>query len=588
VNLREDVSSDGGRDRRSSLRYVVEGSRRRLALLAGSSFVGGLLEAVFLVLVTRAAFAITDGMDRVGVVAGFYLTGGQVLALGAALVVTRFAIAAWVAAQSATLTTSVVAALRQRLVEGFLDAEWELQQAQRSGSLQQLVSGFAQQANALMTSLTQAVVAAANVLALLGTAIAVDPLGAVVLVVALLLLSVVIRPLRTATRRRARAQRQAELELATAVSETSSLGLELHVFNVQPAARERLERLIQKSRAASRSVAFLRGLTAPTFAGLAYVAVLAALAFVAADRTSLASLGAAMLVMLRSLGYGQALQTALTSIAAAAPSIDLIRDRLDELNAAHRPDGGQSVGSFGALSMRNVTFAYRPDEPVLRDITFEVAAGEIVGVVGPSGSGKSTLVELMLGLRVPQKGSVLADGRDIRSFDQGDWARRITFVPQESHLITGTVEENIRFMRSHVPAERIEVAARLAHLHDDVTAMPGGYARQVGEQGGALSGGQRQRLCIARALVENPDVLILDEPTSALDARSENLVRVTLEGLRSRMTVVVIAHRLSTLDICDRIMVIQNGRLMAFDSPQRLQETSSFYREALALSQLQS
>lgn len=584
MGIRRRPDGEAGESKRSSLRYVVEGSRRRLAMLASTSFVGGLLEALFLVLVTRAAFAITEGNDRIGVVAGWYLTNGQALALGAALVLLRLALAVWAASQAATVTTSTVAKLRRRLVDGFLNAEWEFQQSQRSGSLQQMVGGFANQANALMTSLTQAIVAGANVLALLGTAIAVDPLGAVVLVTALLVLSLVVRPLRKRTRRAAMHQREADMNLASRVSETSNLGLELHVFRVQPAARDRLLDSIERSRSSSRTVALLRGLTAPTFVSLAYVAVLGALAFVAADRTSLASLGAAMLVMLRSLGYGQALQTALTSIAAASPAIDLVRERLSEMKTAMRTHGGQPVGSIGTLSMRNVTFSYREGQPVLHNISFDIGAREIIGIVGPSGGGKSTLVQLLLGLRVPEEGAVLSDGRDIRSFDPTEWARKVTFVPQDSHVIAGTIGENIKFFRD-VPESRIEEASRRAHLHEDVSRMPGGYDRQVGEAGGALSGGQRQRLCIARALVEDPDVLILDEPTSALDARSEDLIRRTLSSLRSRMTVVIIAHRLSTLDSCDRIMVIHNGSLMAMGSPTELARDNDFYRDALALAQ---
>ncbi len=207
-----------------------------------------------------------------------------------------------------------------------------------------------------------------------------------------------------------------------------------------------------------------------------------------------------------------------------------------------------------------------------------------VGIVGPSGSGKSTLVQLMLGLRQPTAGRVLAQGREIQHFSRSEWARRVTFVPQAAHLMAGTVADNIRFLRDDVSDADIEQAARLAHLHEDVVAWPEGYGRDVGERGGHLSGGQQQRLCIARALVENPDVLILDEPTSSLDVRSESLIRETLSELSKRMTVVVIAHRMSTLEICDRIMVIQDGQLKGFDTPDNLETTSPFYREALALS----
>ena len=193
---------------------------------------------------------------------------------------------------------------------------------------------------------------------------------------------------------------------------------------------------------------------------------------------------------------------------------------------------------------------------MLNNVDAVIDEYEMVGIVGPSGSGKSTLVQLLLGLRSPTSGAVFADGRDIRTLSRAEWARHVTFVPQQAHLIAGTVADNIRFFRDDVSDERIEHAARLASLHDDVMGWPEGYAREVGEQGGHLSGGQQQRLVIARALVEDPDVLILDEPTSALDVRSEYLVRQTLNGLREHMTVIVIAHRLSTLEICDRIMVV--------------------------------
>jgi ATP-binding cassette, subfamily B, bacterial len=210
----------------------------------------------------------------------------------------------------------------------------------------------------------------------------------------------------------------------------------------------------------------------------------------------------------------------------------------------------------------------------------------VIGVVGPSGGGKSTLVQLLLNLRDPQEGQILADGRDISQFDKAEWARKVTFVPQAAHLIAGSIADNIRFLRDDVTDEQVEQAARLAYLHDDVMGFPERYERPVGEQGGHLSGGQQQRLCIARALVEQPDVLILDEPTSALDVKSEHLIRTTLLELKQRMTVIIIAHRLSTLDICDRIMVIRDGRLVGFDTPERLEQSDEFFREALQLSGL--
>jgi ABC-type multidrug transport system fused ATPase/permease subunit len=487
--------------------------------------------------------------------------------------------------QSSKLAASVVARLRHRLAGAFLDASWEVQEGQRSGSLQELLTGYTGQANGMVVAFSQGVVSFTNLVALIGIAVAVDPLGAVVLVVSVGGLGLLLRPLRTVVRQRARELRQAGMEFATSVSEISRLGMELHVFHAQDAARAYVGSLIERARDKNQRLQFAAGLSTPIYVGLAYLALVGALAAVAlSDAASLTSLGAAMLVMLRSLSYGQSLQGAYTSVSSAVPTIDALQGQLARFEAGRRRDGGHPVGAIGTVAADQVWFAYVAGQDVLRDITFTIERREIVGIVGPSGSGKSTLVQLLLGLRDPDRGTVLADGRVLGTLDKAELARRLTFVPQAPHLLAGTVADNIRFFRHDVGDDAVERAARLAHLHDDISGFPEGYLRQVGEHGGHLSGGQQQRLCIARALVEDPDVLIMDEPTSALDVRSEHLIRTTLLDLKQRMTVVIIAHRLSTLDVCDRIMVIQDGELKGFDTPAALEASNDFYREALTLS----
>lgn len=572
---------------RPAVEFVIRGQRRTLALMAAVSFVGGVAEALFLITATRAAFAITDGSERIGIVAGRYLSVGGALGLAVALVVVRVACAVLAGWQAAALASTVLARIRHQVARAFLRASWSVQQKQRGGSLQELLSGYSGQASNLMSGVNQGMVAVANLVALLGLAVAVDPLGALVLVGSVTVLGSLLRPLRRAVRRRSRRHADAGMDLATMVNDISALGLEIHVFNVQVQAADEVSTQIERARERYRSLVFVSGLSIPAYVGLAYLSVIGALGLVAlSDRTTLASLGAAMLVMLRSLSYGQALQTAYVSLSSSAPVIDELMAQLAVMEAGHQHDRGDPVGSVGVLAADHVTFAYVHGQDVLRDVTFEIQRQEIVGIVGPSGGGKSTLVQLLLGLRVPDSGQILADGRDIRSLDPAQWARRVTFVPQEPHLLVGTIAQNIRFLRPGVTDEEVEAAARLAHLHEEIHAHPEGYGRVVGAMGGDISGGQRQRLCIARALVEHPDVLILDEPTSALDVRSEHLIRATLAELRERMTVVVIAHRLSTLDICDRLMVIQDGQLVAFDDPAVLERSSDFYREALQLSGL--
>ena len=193
-------------------------------------------------------------------------------------------------------------------------------------------------------------------------------------------------------------------------------------------------------------------------------------------------------------------------------------------------------------------------------------------------------MQLILRLREPSTGRILANGRDVAELSLDDWYRHVSFVEQEPRLFAGTVADNIRFFRDDVDDELIRRAARRAHLDDEIMAMPLAYETPIGERGGELSGGQRQRLCIARALVEEPEIMVLDEPTSALDPKSEALMRETMTNVRAHATVFVIAHRMSTLTICDRIMVIHDGELQGFDTPSRLENGNAFYRQALQLS----
>jgi ATP-binding cassette, subfamily B, bacterial len=572
---------------RGVVRFVVRGYGRAVAMIAATAFAGGLVEALFLVTITRAGFAIANGGDEIGIVRDWALSVESTLFVAVVLVALRMALAAHATRQSANVSTRAVARIRHRLSDAFLNSSWEVQQAQSSGSLQELLTTNSNQAASLMTNLTQGVVAVANLVALLGMAFAVDAAGALVLIVSVTVLSVLLRPLRSIVRRRARDSTAAGMELAVAVNEISELGFELHVFHVQDRAKARLGEAIERGQQALANLQFAAGVSTPVYTTLAYLAIVGALAVVAASNTtSLTSFGATMLVMLRSLTYGQATQSAYVSVSGNVPAIEQLQRRLHLFDAGRRLDDGQPVGRVGAITMKDVSFAYPQGKAVLRDISFTIAPHEIIGIVGPSGAGKSTLVQLLLGLRTPDEGRVLAGGRDIATFDRAEWARKVTFVPQSAHLITGTIADNIRFLRDDVTQDDVERAARLAHLHEDIERFADGYQHQVGKQGGHLSGGQQQRLCIARALVEHPDVLILDEPTSALDVRSEHLIRNTLLSLKERMTVIVIAHRLSTLTICDRIMVIRDGELKDFDTPCALEQSSDFYREALALSGL--
>jgi ABC-type multidrug transport system fused ATPase/permease subunit len=360
---------------------------------------------------------------------------------------------------------------------------------------------------------------------------------------------------------------------------------EVRIFGVEDRIAQRLDTLNDRYVDFATKTGYANGAIGVIYGGISLLLIVGALGIAyAAGFSGLSSLGAIVLIALRGLSYAQGVQSYLQSMNQSAPYLE----RLDEEAALYRASkaehGGIELDRIGEVAFEHVNFRYEPDVPVLRDISFTVPHGEIVGIVGPSGSGKSTLVQLILRLREPTDGSVMVDGADARRFDPSSWYDRISFVPQEPRLFAGSVGDNIRFFRDGVDDAAIERAAKLAHIHEDIAAWPKGYDTPVGERGGQLSGGQKQRLCIARALVEEPDIIVLDEPTSSLDVRSESLLRETVAGLAPETTVFVIAHRLSTLAICDRIMVILNGVCEGFDRPDLLEASNPFYREALRLS----
>ncbi|HVN50229.1 MAG TPA: ABC transporter ATP-binding protein, partial [Acidimicrobiales bacterium] len=298
------------------------------------------------------------------------------------------------------------------------------------------------------------------------------------------------------------------------------------------------------------------------------------------------SLAAVVILLVRALSYSQQLQTNYHALAEAAPYLEELDQRQKDYLDSVEQTGDRELDHIGRLTFADVWFEYLPGVPVLRGVSFEVEPGEAIGVVGPSGSGKSTLVQLLLRLRRPTSGALLVDDEPVDAFTFSSWYRRIAFVPQEPRLFQGTIRDNIRFFREDLDDEAIERAAKLAYLHDDVMSWEKGYDTPVGERGGGVSGGQRQRIVLARALAEEPDVLILDEPTSALDMKSESLVQDTLEGLKGHSTMFIIAHRLSTLNDCDRIMVLGKGELQGFDTAAELRRSNPFFAEAVELSQL--
>ncbi len=232
----------------------------------------------------------------------------------------------------------------------------------------------------------------------------------------------------------------------------------------------------------------------------------------------------------------------------------------------------------GDVAFEHVTFRYRLDGPqVLHDVSFKVAAGQIVGIVGPSGSGKSTLAKLIQRLYVAESGRVMVDGVDLAMVDAAWLRRQIGVVLQENILFNRSIRDNIALVDPALPIEKVIAAAMLAGAHEFILELPEGYDTMVGERGSSLSGGQRQRIAIARALITDPRILMLDEATSALDYESERIIQDNMRQIAAGRTVFIIAHRLSTVRWTERIITIDRGRLVEDGSHDELIKTGGRY-----------
>jgi len=283
----------------------------------------------------------------------------------------------------------------------------------------------------------------------------------------------------------------------------------------------------------------------------------------------------------RSVSQTSRLYAAVNTAAGASERIFELLDEVPEIVDA--PSAKSVAGIGGAISAHNIRFSYDEGRPVLEDISFQAAAGETIALVGPSGAGKTTLLNLIPRFYDPQKGSISLDGSDIKEFKIKSLREQISIVPQEVHLFGTSVKENIRYGNLEASDDDVIAAAQAANAHKFIIDMPEEYNSMIGEKGVKLSGGQRQRLAIARAILKNPAILLLDEATSSLDSESEAQVQDALYRLMQDRTTFVIAHRLSTVQHADRILVLQDGRIIETGTHAELIEHDGLYSHLYAL-----
>lgn len=290
---------------------------------------------------------------------------------------------------------------------------------------------------------------------------------------------------------------------------------------------------------------------------------------------------AVMYLIERIFQYVEKIQGSLYVVSESVPYVTSLINFEGELaQYKERSDGEEKFSFEYELEAQNLSFEYNKEKLVLGGVNFKIKKGDMVGVIGPSGAGKTTLVDILLRLFKPTAGQILIDGKSVEKVSISDWRKNVGYVSQDIFLKNDTIRENIIFYGINVTGEDIERATKFANIYDFIKSLPKGFDTVVGERGVLLSAGQRQRIVLARVLARKPKILILDEATSALDNESEKLIKQSIDSLKGELTVVVIAHRLSTIMSADKLIAIEEGKVVEEGAPQDLlkDKSSYFYR----------
>jgi ATP-binding cassette subfamily B protein len=445
------------------------------------------------------------------------------------------------------------------------------------GQINQNIGGIKNLLNSLVTIFARDLL---TVIALIGVMIWQDPLMSFGSLVVLPVAAYVISRYVNKVKKISRKEVNINARVTSSMVETAQGIPVVKAFTMEDQLKAKVGKLIGSGERQANSIALINARTKPLTETLGGLAIAGSIAFggwrvIAMDGNPGALLSFLTAAM---LAYDPARRLAAFRVQFEKSLVNarMLYELLDTpLRQADKPEAKPVEITRGEVRFDSVNFSYLPDEPVLHDVSFLARAGQSTALVGPSGGGKSTIINLILRFHDVQSGAVLVDGQNISDLTVASLRKNMSYVSQQPVLFEGSVADNIRYGNPDASQGAIEEAARLAQAHDFITEMPDGYETEVGEGGSNLSGGQRQRLSIARAILRNAPILLLDEATSALDNESEKLVQQALDELMKGRTTIVVAHRLSTIQNCDQILVIDQGRITERGNHDELVDNSS-------------
>jgi ABC-type multidrug transport system fused ATPase/permease subunit len=510
-----------------------------------------------------AADSVSQSLSKIFSTLGIPTTPEGALPLLAAAFALKGVLSFVAMSYQARSTAHVGRKLRMRMIDTLTATDYLVITRSNTGFLANLFNAEITRAAKAFLYFTRALAPAVNVIVFFGIVVFLDWVMTLACIAMALIAVLVVRVSGRIARR------TSDVTAAESASLTALLIQMVHGFKYLRATglfrrfKDRIERssdrLTRADRESGSAAALVASVTQPLMV-LFLVALLYYRAVIQGE--SVAALFVLLAYFLRIMTEIVILQTQWQTFLASAGSVDVVEDTLANHAKQAEPRGTKPfIGLTKTLAASHVSFAYSAERNVLRDVSLSIERCSTVAFVGDSGSGKTTLVDLLSGTLRPSAGQILIDGVDLAEIDVESYRQRIGYVPQESVLFDDTVANNIT-MWSDYPHEQIVEAARRAKCLEFIEAMPGGFAAPIGDRGVQLSGGQRQRLAIARELLKQPDLLVLDEATSALDSDSERAIKQSIDELRGEMTILIIAHRLSTVRNCDYVYVLFEGEIV--------------------------
>lgn len=581
---------------KSAIKLFKEGYgeyKKQIILLSILGFFSGILEGIGVNAIIPLFSFISGGQNRgtdliSRMIEGFFhvlhinYSLKYLLIFICALFIVKAAAIVWFNYINVKITTDYEKKTRNELFRDTLTADWPYLLKQKIGYLEQILITDINRGSTLLRHLSGTILLITNLIMYIAVALNISALITSLTILTGAILFITIKPFFYKARVIALQQAQITKQVANLINE-NMIGIKtVKAANKENQVINNAGGFFEKLRETSVRGNFLssinNGLIEPV--GILFIVTLFAISY-KLPGFSIGSFAVIIYLIQKIFSYLQVAQNRLQTISELEPYLGIILRYKQDAQHCRENDNGKLQFSFKkSLEFKNVSFSYTDGKEVLNKINFTVNKGEMIGLIGPSGAGKTTLVDLLLRLFNPSEGKILLDGTPITDILLSQWREKISYVSQDIFLVNDSIANNIKFYEQKFSQEDMIEAAKIANIYDFIQKQPDGFDTIVGERGTLLSGGQRQRIILARALIRKPQLLVLDEATSALDNESEVMIQKAIENLKGKLTVIIVAHRLSTIINSDNLLALEHGYITQQGSPKELisDENSYFYK----------